>query len=239
MKAIILAGGLGTRLKPFTEVIPKPLLPIGESSVLEIQILSLKKHGVTDIFIATNYMADYVQAFLGDGSKYGVRLVFSKEQQPLGTCGPVTLLEKELTEPFFLMNGDILTTLDFGKAYAFALQHEAQLVVLTKEIRTPFSFGKVVSKDDCLIDLEEKPNFRFEILSGIYVLKPALFSLIPKGTYYGIDSLIKDMLVARMKVGKYLMQEYWLDIGQIEDFQAAQEVYKTHFGHLKSAPAKG
>ena len=121
MKAIILAGGLGTRLKPFTEVIPKPLLPIGESSVLEIQILSLKKHGVTDIFIATNYMADYVQAFLGDGSKYGVRLVFSKEQQPLGTCGPVTLLEKELTEPFFLMNGDILTTLDFGKAYAFAL----------------------------------------------------------------------------------------------------------------------
>lgn len=239
MKAIILAGGLGTRLKPFTEVIPKPLLPIGESSVLEIQILSLKKHGVTDIFIATNYMADYVQAFLGDGSKYGVRLVFSKEQQPLGTCGPVTLLEKELTEPFFLMNGDVLTTLDFGKAYAFSCQHEAQLVVLTKEIRTPFSFGKVVSKDDCLIDLEEKPNFRFEILSGIYVLKPALFSLIPKGTYYGIDSLIKDMLAARMKVGKYLMQEYWLDIGQIEDFQAAQEVYKTHFGHLKSAPAKG
>jgi NDP-sugar pyrophosphorylase family protein len=239
MKAIILAGGLGTRLKPFTQIIPKPLLPVGESSVLEIQILSLKKHGVTDIFIATNYMADYVQAFLGDGSKYGVRLVFSKEQQPLGTCGPVTLLEKELTEPFFLMNGDILTTLDFGKAYSFACQHEARLVVLTKEIRTPFSFGKVVSKDDCLIGLEEKPNFRFEILSGIYVLKPSLFSLIPKNTYYGIDTLIKDMLAANMKVGKYLMPEYWLDIGQIEDFQEAQEVYKTHFEHLKPAPAKG
>jgi NDP-sugar pyrophosphorylase family protein len=239
MKAVILAGGLGTRLKPFTQIIPKPLLPVGESSVLEIQILSLKKHGVTDIFIATNYMADYVQAFLGDGSKYGVRLVFSKEQQPLGTCGPVTLLEEELTEPFFLMNGDILTTLDFSKAYAFACQHEAQCVVLTKEIRTPFSFGKVVSRDDCLIGLEEKPNFRFEILSGIYVLKPSLFSLLPKNTYYGIDTLIKDMLAANMKVGKYLMPEYWLDIGQIEDFQAAQEVYKTHFEHLKTAPAQG
>jgi NDP-sugar pyrophosphorylase family protein len=238
MKAIILAGGLGTRLKPFTQIIPKPLLPVGESSVLEIQILSLKKHGVTDIFIATNYMADYVQAFLGDGTKYGVRLVFSKEQQPLGTCGPVTLLEKELTEPFFLMNGDILTTLDFGNAYSFACQHEARLVVLTKEIRTPFSFGKVVSKDDCLVGLEEKPNFRFEILLGIYVLKPALFPLIPKNTYYGIDTLIKDMLAANMKVGKYLMPEYWLDIGQIEDFQEAQEVYKTHFEHLKSAPAR-
>jgi len=110
--------------------------------------------------------------------------------------------------------------------------------VLTKEIRTPFSFGKVVSQGDCLVGLEEKPNFRFEILSGIYVLKPPLLSRIPKNTYYGIDTLIKDMLAANLKVGKYLMQEYWLDIGQIEDFQAAQEVYKTHFGHLKSTPAE-
>ena len=239
MKAIILAGGLGTRLKPFTQIIPKPLLPVGESSVLEIQILTLREHGITDIYIATNYMADYVQAFLGDGSKYGVRLTFSKEQQPLGTCGPVTLLENELTEPFILMNGDILTTLDFSKAYAFACQHAAQLVVLTKEIRTPFSFGKVVSQDDCLIDLEEKPHFSFEILSGIYVLKPSLFSFIPKNTYYGIDSLIKGMLAANMKVGKYLMTEYWLDIGQIVDFETAQEAYKTHFEHLKSTSTRG
>ena len=91
MKAIILAGGLGTRLKPFTEIIPKPLLPIGESSVLEIQILSLKKHGIKDIIIATNHMAEYVEAFLGNGSKYGVHLQFSKEQEPLGTCGPLSL----------------------------------------------------------------------------------------------------------------------------------------------------
>ena len=236
MKAVILAGGLGTRLKPFTEIIPKPLLPVGESSVLEIQILSLKKHGVTEIFIATNYMAEYVQAFLGDGSKYGVKLVFSKEEKPLGTCGPVTLLAHELTEPFFLMNGDILTTLDFGKAYEFACNHSAELVVLTKEIRTPFSFGNVKSEGDCLIDVEEKPNFRFEILAGIYVIKPALMPLIPKNIPYGIDMLIKDMLAAKMKVGKYLMQEYWLDIGQIADFQQAQEVYKEHFGHLKTKP---
>jgi NDP-sugar pyrophosphorylase family protein len=239
MKAIILAGGLGTRLKPFTDIIPKPLLPIGESSVLEIQILSLKKHGIKDIIIATNHMAEYVEAFLGDGSKYGIKLRFSKEKKPLGTCGPVSLLQEELTEPFFLMNGDILTTLDFGKAHAFACNHEADLVVLTKEIRTPFSFGKVVSDGDFLIDLEEKPNFRFEVLSGIYVLKPALLQRIPKDTYYGIDMLIKDMLAAKMKVGKYLMQEYWLDIGQITDFQQAQDVYKTHFGHLKTVPGKG
>jgi len=239
MKAIILAGGLGTRLKPFTDIIPKPLLPIGESSVLEIQILSLKKHGITDIFIATNHMAQYVEAFLGNGEKYGIKLRFSKEEKPLGTCGPVSLLQDELTEPFFLMNGDILTTLDFGKAHTFACKHEADLVVLTKEIRTPFSFGKVVSEGDYLIDLEEKPNFRFEVLSGIYVLKPGLLKRIPKNTYYGIDMLIKDMLAAKLKVGKYLMQEYWLDIGQITDFQQAQDVYKSHFGHLKTTPGKG
>src|SRR5215468_5006759 len=100
MKAVILAGGLGTRLKPFTEVIPKPLLPIGESSVLEIQILSLARSGVTDIFIATNYRSDFIEAFLGDGRKYGVNLVFSREHKPLGTCGPILLLRDRLPEPF-------------------------------------------------------------------------------------------------------------------------------------------
>ena len=233
MKAVILAGGLGTRLKPFTEIIPKPLLPVGESSVLEIQIMSLVKHGVTDVFVATNYMADYVQAFLGDGRKYGVRLVFSKEDQPLGTCGPVTLLEKELDRPFILMNGDILTTLDFRRAYDTAVSHVAPLVVITKEIRTPFSFGTVVSEGDRLIDVEEKPNFRFEVLAGIYILKPVILKEIPKNTYYGMDSLIKDSLARGQTVGRYLMHEYWLDIGQVDDYNQAREVYKTHFGHLK------
>jgi NDP-mannose synthase len=233
MKAVILAGGLGSRLKPFTDIIPKPLLPVGESSVLEIQIMSLARHGVTEVFIATNYMADYVQAFLGDGRKYGVRLVFSREDQPLGTCGPVTLLEKELDCPFILMNGDILTRLDFRKAYQTAVSHVAPLVVITKEIRTPFSFGAVVSDGDRLIDVEEKPNVRFEVLAGIYILKPAILKEIPKNRYYGIDSLIKDTLARKQTVGRYLMDEYWLDIGQMDDYNQAREAYRTHFGHLK------
>ena len=111
MKAVILAGGLGTRLRPFTEVIPKPLLPVGESSVLEIQILSLKQAGFSEIYIATNYKADYVKAFLGDGSKYDLKLYFSQEREPLGTCGPLALLREELDSLFILMNGDILTNL--------------------------------------------------------------------------------------------------------------------------------
>jgi NDP-sugar pyrophosphorylase family protein len=233
MKAVILAGGLGTRLKPFTEIIPKPLLPIGESSVLEIQILSLKECGVTEIFIATNYMSEYVQAFLGDGQKYGVSITFSKEDKPLGTCGPVSLLKDRLTEPFLLMNGDVLTTLNFRQLYNFALNVDANLMVVTKETITPFNFGKVVSDGDYIIDVQEKPDLKLEILAGIYVLKPPVFELIPRDTYYGIDSLIKDMLARNMKVAKYLMKEYWLDIGHVNDYQIAQDAYKKHFSGLK------
>jgi NDP-mannose synthase len=234
MKAVILAGGLGTRLKPFTEVIPKSLLPIGESSVLEIQILSLVKHGVDQVYVATNYRSEYVQAFLGDGAKYGVSVAFSREEEPLGTCGPVGLLRDKLHEPFLLMNGDILTTLDFSKAYAYAMGLDADLVVVTTELVTPFHFGKVISDGTYITEMQEKPDITLEILSGIYILKPPVFDLIPRNTYYGIDNLIKDMLARRMKVGKYLMKEYWLDIGRIADYQVAQDAYREHFTDLST-----
>ncbi|MDD5449054.1 MAG: sugar phosphate nucleotidyltransferase [Candidatus Omnitrophica bacterium] len=234
MKAVILAGGLGSRLKPFTEVIPKPLLPIGESSVLEIEILCLKKYGVTEIFVATNFMSEYVETFFAKHQKkYGIPVNFSKEDKPLGTCGPIKLLKDKLTEPFLLMNGDILTTLDFSKLYSFALTNDTDLTVVTKEIETPFHFGKVISDGHYLSGVQEKPDFKFEILAGIYILKPPVFELIPDDTYYGIDTLIKDMLNKKRKVAKYLMKEYWLDIGQIEDYKIAQDAYKKHFDYLK------
>jgi NDP-sugar pyrophosphorylase family protein len=229
MKAVILAGGLGTRLKPFTEVIPKPLLPLGESSVLEIQVRALQRAGFDEVFIATNYMADYVEAFLGDGSKYGIRITFSRETTPLGTCGPLRLLRDRLTEPFLLMNGDILTTMDLGAAWESTAQSDANLTVFTKEIKVPFNFGKVVSDGGYLVDVIEKPDLHFEILAGIYFLKPPAIDLIPPGTYYGIDSLIKDMLARRMRVGRQLISAYWLDIGELSDFQIAREAYNSHF----------
>lgn len=235
MKAVILAGGLGTRLKPFTQVIPKPLLPIGESSVLEIQVLSLKRCGVSEIIIATNHMSEVVEAYLRDGSQYGVPISFSKETKALGTCGPVKLLERRLTEPFLLMNGDILTTLDFAKPFEFALARDADLTVITKELRTPFHFGKVSAKGDYLVDIEEKQDLRFEVLAGIYVLKPGVFRFIPPDTYFGMDLLIKAMLVANAPVTRYPMQEYWLDIGRIDDYQTAQDAYADHFRGLKGS----
>jgi NDP-sugar pyrophosphorylase family protein len=228
-KAVILAGGLGTRLKPFTQAIPKPLLPIGEKTVLEIQIQRLVYHGFHEIFIATNYKSDYVESFIGDGRRLGATVVFSKEERPLGTCGPLTLLKERLREPFLLMNGDILTTIDFKKLSDYGMQKDSLLTVVTKEIRTPFNFGSVKSKEGFILEIEEKPAMLHEIVAGIYFMKPEIFAFIPENTYFGIDQLIKLMLAASCPVGRYLMQEYWLDIGRIDDYNDAQFAYEQHF----------
>lgn len=134
MKAVILAGGLGTRLKPFTEIIPKPLLPIGEKSVLEIQIELLKKHGFSEIFLATNYKSEYIENFFGNGDRYGVKLTISKEEKPLGSVGPLSLLKDKLSDaPFLVMNGDVLSKCNFSELYQFGSQMNADLTVCIKE----------------------------------------------------------------------------------------------------------
>src|SRR5690242_7565158 len=172
MKAVILAGGLGTRLRPFTEVIPKPLLPLGEKSLMEIQIMTLKNHGFDEIYVATNHMADFVEAFLGNGSKYGVKLTFSRETKPLGTCGPLSLLRTALSEPFLVINGDILTKLDFQEFYKFATNGESLLTVATKIITHPFRFCNVgVDASNRIGKIEEKPDLHSEISAGIYGMK--------------------------------------------------------------------
>ena len=229
MKAVILAGGLGSRLKPFTEVIPKPLLPIGEKSVLEIQIDRLKGFGFDEIFLATNYKSEYIENFFGDGSRYGVKLSISKEDKPLGTVGPLRLLKDKLTEPFIVMNGDILSLIDFGKLHAFSVAKKNPLTITIKKIVMPYAFGNIFFKGDLVTRLEEKPDIITYALAGIYCMSPEIFNYIPKDEYYGMDSLIKNLLDKKIPVTKYETEEYWLDIGRVEDYTKAQEEYKLHF----------
>ena len=228
-QAVILAGGLGTRLKPFTEVIPKPLLPVGEKAVLEIQIEHLKKYQFEEIFLATNYMANYIENFFGDGSRYGVRLMVSREEQPLGTAGPLKLLQSKLTDTFLVMNGDILSLMDFAKFFDFARAKQTILTVAVKKIVTPYAFGNIYFEGDLVTRIEEKPNIITYALAGMYVMQPEIFSLIPEGQYFGMDKLIQAMLDGGMPIAKYEMQEYWLDIGQVEDYQKARDMYERHF----------
>jgi len=230
MKAIILAGGLGSRLKPFTEVIPKPLLPIGEKSVLEIQIERLKKFGFDEIFLATNYKSEYIESFFGDGSRYGVKLAISKEEIPLGTAGPLMLLKDKLTEPFVVMNGDILTLTNFSALYKFASQQKSRLTIAIKKEITPFAFGNIFFEGDRVTGIQEKPDIVMYILAGIYVMKPEIFEFFPdKPEYFGMDKLIMNMLNNVETITKYDLKEYWLDIGRLNDYEKAQEIYNEHF----------
>lgn len=229
MKAVILSGGLGTRLQPFTEVIPKPLLPIGEKAVLEVQIERLKQNGFDTVILATNYKSEYIESFFGDGSRYGVTLKISKEDKPLGTAGPLSLLKDELTEPFLVMNGDILTLLNFRAMYEFALLKSAPLTIGVKKEILPFAFGNIFFEGDYVTDIQEKPNFELFILAGIYIMTPEIFNFIPYNHKYDMDKLIKRLLAEKVPIPKYNIAEYWLDIGRIGDYEKAQEVYKDKF----------
>ncbi|MEM4261172.1 MAG: sugar phosphate nucleotidyltransferase [Candidatus Woesearchaeota archaeon] len=230
MKAIILAGGLGTRLRPFTEIIPKPLLPIGEKSVLEIQIERLKKYGFDEVYLATNYKSEYIENFFGDGSRYGVKLKISKEEFPLGTAGPLLLLRDELTEPFIVMNGDILSLIDFSDLYEFAIKQNSFLTISIKKEITPYSFGNIFFDGNRVTGIQEKPNIVMYILAGIYVMKPDIFRFFPnKLEYFGMDNLILNMLEKNEMITKYELKDYWLDIGRLDDYENAQKIYNKHF----------
>ncbi len=229
MKAVILAGGLGIRLRPFTEIVPKPLLPIGEKAVLEIQIERLKKYGFDEIYLCTNYKSEYIEKFFGDGSRYGVKLTISKEDKSLGTAGPLTLIKDKLDEPFIVMNGDILSLINFSKFYSFSIRKNTLLTISIKKIITPYTFGNIYFEKDYVTDIEEKPDITTYILAGIYVIKPKIFKFIPEDKYYGMDSLIKTLLKKKISVAKYELEEYWLDIGRLDDYEKAQDIYNTHF----------
>lgn len=220
--AIILSGGLGTRLKPFTNAIPKPLLPIGEKAVLEIQIEHLAKHGFDRIILATNYKSEYIEGFFGDGSRYGVELIISKEDMPLGTAGPIKLVEDRLLEPFLVMNGDVLTLLDFSKMYDFAINQNSIFTAGIKKIIMPFAFGNIEFEGDYIKNIQEKPDIISYALAGIYVMKPEILIRIPQNEYFGIDKLIQGMLADGLGVSKYEIEDYWLDIGRADDYEKAQ-----------------
>jgi NDP-sugar pyrophosphorylase family protein len=229
LKAVILAGGLGERLRPFTQAIPKPLLPIGEQSLLEIQICKLATSGFSEIFLATNYKSEYIENFIGDGSQFSVKIHYSRESQPLGTCGPLSLLRSQLDAPFVVMNGDILTTIDFARFYAFGMEQDSEFTIATKNVGTPFNFGKVETQGNRIVKVEEKPQFLTEVVAGIYFMRPSLLRFVPDSRFFGIPDLIEVMLAAGLPITRYLMDEYWLDIGRVEDYSVAEEAYRTHF----------
>ena len=221
-----MAGGLGTRLKPLTYIIPKPLLPVGEKSVLEITIQKLKEQGFDEVILAVSYKSDLFESYFGDGSKFKVKITYSKEKEKLGTAGPLRLVKQKLKQPFLVMNGDILTNMDFNKLQEFHINKKADLTLVTKMIQLPLHYGVVEKKNDLVKTIQEKPIVESEINAGIYFLNPDVLEFIPHDKQFNMTDLIKEMIKNNKNVFAYPIREYWLDIGQMKDYEQAQEDMK-------------
>lgn len=226
-----MAGGLGTRLKPFTHVLPKPLLPLGESTIIENIIFKLKEHGFDEIYLTTNYKSELFESYLGNGSKYGVKITYSKEDKPLGTAGPLKLLQLHLTEPFLVINGDILTSLNFRELMETHLHRKADFTLVTKEIELPMDYGVVYcNEDETIHTIEEKPKMTKEINAGIYIISPQIVNKIHSNEHLLMTDLLQELIKDRsLKVYRHLNRDYWLDMGQMKDYEKAQ----TDFGEGK------
>jgi NDP-mannose synthase len=222
-KAIILAGGKGTRLKPYTTTIPKPLVPLGEKAILQVLIERLKNAGFKDLTLCVNHMADLIMAFLGDGKKYGVKVKYSSEEKPLNTVAPIKLI-KDLPQNFLVMNGDLLTDLDFNKLYDNHLKSKALLTVATYKRKTKIDFGVIeVDNDNHAVGFREKPEYDFNVSMGVYVFNKNVLDYVPYNKPFGFDHLMLKLLDEKIPINLYPYDGYWLDIGRPDDYEKANE----------------
>ena len=231
MKAVLLAGGKGTRLKPYTTTLPKPLVPVGEKAILEILIERLKMAGITEITLCVNHMADLIMAYCGDGSKFGVKIDYSLEEKPLHTVGPVKLI-KDLPDDFLVMNGDLLTDLDFKKLFDYHLQNKALLTVATYNRKEKIDLGVIdIDKEKLVaVGFREKPEYDFNVSMGVYVFSKKVLDYVPADTFFGVDSLMLKLLKEKEPIKIYPFDGYWLDIGRPDDYEKANnDIEKLHF----------
>lgn len=229
-RAIILAGGRGTRLRPYTIVLPKPLMPIGDYPILEVIVRQLVQSGFTRITMAVNHQAELIKAFFGNGSKWGVNIDYSMEDVPMGTMGPLKLIP-DLPENFLVMNGDILTDLNYGEFYQ---QHilDKSLFTISAYLREQLIDYGVLETDalDRLIGFHEKPRDQYQVSMGIYMVSREILPFIADDSPYGFDSLMLDLLKAKRNVHVKKYNGYWLDIGRPDDYMQAIEQFDNNKG---------
>ena len=227
IEAVILAGGKGSRLRPYTTTLPKPLMPVGEQPILGIVIKQLSSFGVKKITLAVNHMADLIMAYFGDGKNFNISIDYSREGQPLGTVGPLKLI-KDLPEYFIVMNGDILTNINYNELVDSHVSSGALFTIATFQRDTNIDFGvlEIDKKTNYLAKFIEKPIYHFDVSMGVYVFSKKVLDLIPENTPFGIDDLSIKMLSQKLIINTYPFSGYWLDIGRPDDFDKANEDIK-------------
>jgi NDP-sugar pyrophosphorylase family protein len=227
MRAIVLAGGKGTRLAPFTTVLPKPLMPIGDMPIVDVVLRQLAASGFDQITLAVGYLAELLMAYCGDGSRYGVQLAYSREEEPMGTAGPIALVP-DLDETFLVMNGDLLTTIDYRRMLEFHAAHDniATVATFTREI--VIDLGVIEGDSDRVVDYREKPRLTYDASAGIYLFEPGILDFIPRGERLDLPQLILTLLERGMTVGRFAAEGQWLDIGRHADYEEAVRTFEAN-----------
>ena len=221
LRAVVMAGGFGTRLRPLTEEVPKPMLPLGSRPLLELIVEQLRDAGIRKVNVATHYKGDVISDHFKDGQDFGVDIRYVKEDQPLGTVGALSLLE-ESDEPLLVINGDILTRVDFRAMLHFHREHNADLTVAVRQYELSVPYGVVDTDGVSVRGISEKPVVRQFINAGIYLLSPSVRRMIPNGQPYDIPDFIQLLLKEGRPVVCFPIREYWLDIGKADHYDQAQ-----------------
>jgi len=224
---VLMAGGKGIRLRPLTEHTPKPLLRIGDKPVLETILNNFIKSGFSKFYISINYLGEQIQEYFGDGSKWGVQIRYLEEDKELGTAGCLKLIQDTPTEPLIVMNGDILTNLNFSSFMNYHLAHSAKASMVVREHVTEIPFGVVTVNNEEILKIEEKPVHRHFINAGIYIIDPDVIDLIPQDEADNMPSLFEKVIENKGKCYSYPLYDFWLDIGRHDDLTHAQQIFSS------------
>ena len=229
MKVILMAGGLGSRLAPLTDSCPKPLLKVGNQPVLETLIENFLENGFHHFLISVNFQSEMIENYFQDGRQWGASIKYLREKKPLGTAGALGLLEEIPEQPLIVMNGDLLTKLNFRGLLEFHEEHDAPITMCVREYDFQIPYGVVKLDGSYASALEEKPVHKFFVNAGVYVINQEILTSIPKNQYYNMTDLITPLL-EKKKVASFPIHEYWIDIGKVEDLRQAHGEYETVFG---------
>jgi NDP-sugar pyrophosphorylase family protein len=228
MHAVILAGGKGVRLRPYTTALPKPLVPIGDShTILDIVLTQLAGYGFTSVTLAINHLGRLIRAFAGDGARWNLAIDYIEETVPLSTVGPLFSLRHRLPEHFLVMNGDVLTSLDYRQILETHAESGADLTVATVRRSTKIEFGVLEVANDKIVGFTEKPSWTYRVSMGVYGMSRATIASYPDGLAFGFDDLVLDLLEQGRQPATYEFDGFWLDIGRPEDYDEANRSFAT------------
>lgn len=228
-KVVLMVGGLGTRLRPLTDNTPKPMLKVGNKPILQTIIEKFAEYGYANIVMCVNYKSHVIQEYFGDGGEFGVNIEYVFEEQRMGTAGALSLLHVKPTEPFFVMNGDLLTNVNFEHLHDYHLANNATGTMCVREYDFQVPYGVVHVKNSKILSIEEKPTHKFFVSAGIYMLSPEVLELIPQNKFYDMPTLFDKIISDNKNAISFPLREYWLDIGRIEEYKKANDEYGEVF----------